>query len=245
MRYLLLLILFSCTKQKQEPSKIDCDFGLSDSAFQSHKFLRKPKKNDPPPPPPPTYPGQAVIFLDFDGDTVRNTSWNTSGDIICEPSGLSTEQMTEILNKVSIAYGAWDVSVTTSEVAYNLASRKTKLILTTSWEWYGQSGGVAFLGSMLFNNNTPCFVFTSLLGYNTKYIKEASCHEIGHTIGLYHQSIWENGLKISEYNYGCCGFAPIMGVAYYQLESGWITGYNSFGAIQNDTLKISSVIKKR
>ena len=38
----------------------------------------------------------AVIFLDFDGQTVSGTSWNVSGTIYAAPSGLTNDQITEI-----------------------------------------------------------------------------------------------------------------------------------------------------
>src|SRR5688572_7452443 len=40
------------------------------------------------PPPPPA----AAIYLDFNGGVVSGTFWNTNGDIICEPSGLTISE---------------------------------------------------------------------------------------------------------------------------------------------------------
>jgi hypothetical protein len=239
MRYLLLLLLFSCAKQKQEPK--GCDFGLSPEEIKIN-LKKPPKGHGNPHVPPPTYTGQAVILLDFDGHYVSSSSW---GNIECNPSGLDSVSALEVFNKVSSLYFPWQVIVTVDTNIYNLAnpSRRVRCILTTSYEWFGQSGGVAFVNSFTFGE--PCFVFTSCLGFNIKYIKEAACHEIGHTIGLYHQSLWSEGVKLSEYDFGCCGSAPVMGCAYYQDSSKFVTGLDSWGRVQNDTLKISSVIRRR
>lgn len=253
MRYLLLILIFaSCTKSVPVVRE-SCNFGLTEADFSINKALKKPKHNEPPPPPPnPSYPGQAVIFLDFDGHTVTNTNWNINGPIVCQSSGLGSFQMAEILDKVITLYSTWDVLVTTDSNAYHQASysRRTRVIFTTSYEWFGNAGGTAFVGSFTWGD-TPCFVFTSLLGYSTKYIKEAACHEVGHTIGLYHQSVWSNGVKIQEYNYGgCgsitgCGAAPVMGCAYYQPISLFTIGTNTYGNIQDDKYLISLIIKQR
>ena len=41
----------------------------------------------------------AVIFLDFDGHTVANTSWNYAGPIYCGASGMNNTQITEAFNR--------------------------------------------------------------------------------------------------------------------------------------------------
>lgn len=98
-------------------------------------------------------------------------------------------------------------------------------------------------------NNTPCFVFSSLLGYNTKKIAEACSHEAGHTLGLRHQSSYnENGIKISEYNWGQgsgeIGWAPIMGGSYNQNLSLWHYGPSNISAttMQDDIARIANVV---
>ena len=78
-----------------------------------------------------------------------------------------------------------------------------RVILTVTHEWYGSAGGVAFVGSYSWGDDTPCFVFSGLLGYNVKNISEATAHEAGHTLGLYHQASYDaNCVKTSDYHYG-------------------------------------------
>lgn len=182
-----------------------------------------------------------VVLLDFDGHTVPvGNAWNyTSSPMIMAYSGLLDSEKAIILANCQEDYAAFNVLITTDEAVYNAAPLNSRMrcIITESWEWYGQAGGVAFVGSFTWGDNTPCFVFSSLLSYNTKYIKEAVSHEIGHTLGLYHQSKYDAAcVKISDYNSGCCGEAPIMGVGYYQPDVHWWVGPNSYGCnnIQDD-----------
>jgi hypothetical protein len=122
-----------------------------------------------------------------------------------------------------------------------------RVVITESWEWFGQAGGAAFIGSFTWGNNAPCFVFSSLLNYNEKNIGEAISHEAGHTFGLLHQASYNGTTLISQYNPGNgsgeIGWAPIMGVGYYQNLTLWHngptpSGYNSY---QDDAAIITNV----
>src|SRR5688572_8154888 len=138
-----------------------------------------------------SYPSaNAVIFLDFDGHTVTGTSWNYNGPIECGSSGLDNTKITEIFNRVAEDYRPFNVNVTTDSTKYlaAAANRRMRIILTVTSSWYGSAGGVAFVGSFIWTDNTPCFVFSALLGYNAKSISEAASHEAVHTLGLYHQA---------------------------------------------------------
>jgi hypothetical protein len=148
-------------------------------------------------------------------------------------------------------YSPFNVIVTTDESVYNSANmaKRTRVVITETWEWFGQAGGVSFIGSFTWGSNTPCFVFSSLLNYNVKTIAEACSHEAGHTIGLRHQSVYDaNCVKLSEYNYGQgtgeTGWAPIMGVGYNENLTLWHKGPNSISCstIQDDIATIASVV---
>ena len=191
----------------------------------------------------------AVIFLDFDGHYVAGTSWNYSGPIDCGASGLDNTKITEIFNRVAEDYRPFNVNVTTDSTKYLSApaTRRMRVIFTVSSSWYGSAGGVAFVGSYIWGDNTPCFVFTALLGYNTKNISEAASHEAGHTLGLYHQANYDaNCVKISDYHSGTGsgenGWAPIMGVGYYRNFTLWNNGPNSYGcnSLQSDLTVITT-----
>jgi len=184
-----------------------------------------------------SYPSaSAVLFLDFDGHIVQGTSWNSDGPIVCNGSNLSAAQVTEIYNRVAEDYRPFNINVTTDSTKYASApsTRRMRVVLTTSSSWYGSAGGVSFNNSFTWGDNTPCFVFTALLNYNTKYIAEAASHEAGHTLGLNHQSSYDQICnKTAEYNSGTgsgeIGWAPIMGVGYYRNQTLWHYGSNPYG----------------
>ena len=198
-----------------------------------------------------SYPSaSAVIFLDFDGHTVSGTSWNVSGPIYCGASGLDSTKITTIFNRVSEDFRPFNVNITTDSTKYLAAplNKRMRVILTVTSDWYGSAGGVAFVSSFTWGDDTPCFIFTALLNYNVKNISEACSHETGHTLGLYHQSTYDGSCnKISDYNYGQgsgeIGWAPIMGVGYYQNLTLWNNGPNSYGCTnyQSDLSVITSI----
>ena len=191
-----------------------------------------------------SYPSApSVIFLDFDGQTVANTPWNSSGPIYCAASGMNNTQITEVFNRVSEDYRPFNINVTTDSTKYFAApvAQRMRVIITVSYEWYGPAGGVSFIGSFIWGDNTPCFVFTPLLNYNPKNVSEAGAHEAGHTLGLFHQAAYDAGCVLtSQYNYGQgageIGWAPIMGIGYYQNFTLWNNGPNPYGCTnyQND-----------
>jgi hypothetical protein len=124
-----------------------------------------------------------------------------------------------------------------------------RIVFTESWEWYGQVGGVSYTGSFTWGNNTPCFVFSSLLGYNTKNISEAASHEAGHTLGLRHQASYDaSGVLVSSYNYGQgsgeISWAPIMGVGYNSNLTIWHNGPTPNGSTsyQDDVAIITQAV---
>lgn len=178
----------------------------------------------------------SVLFLDFDGHTVDNTGWNVDDPIVCGPSGLDNTKITEIFNRVAEDYRPFNINVTTDSTKYLAAPafQRMRVVVTVSSSWYGSAGGVAFVGSFTWGDDTPCFVFSALLNYNTKNISEACAHEAGHTLSLYHQVVYDGSCNMtSQYNYGTgsgeIGWAPIMGVGYYQNFTLWHNGPNPYG----------------
>lgn len=192
----------------------------------------------------------SVILLDFDGYTVSGTMWNNNGDIVCKPANLPAADINNIIERMRIDYSPFNINVTTDETQYYLApvNRRVRIIVTESWEWFGQAGGTSYVGSFTWGNNTPGFVFSSLLSYNPKYIAESASHEAGHTLGLFHQSRYDaNCVKLSEYNSGAgtgeLSWAPIMGVGYYRNMTQWHNGPNTYACsnYQNDMSVIAAV----
>lgn len=198
-----------------------------------------------------SYPSASnVILLDFNGHTVSGTMWNVNGTFTCNSSGLSDAAITEIFDRVAEDYRPFNINVTTNETKFNSApyNKRMRVVITTSNEWYGSgAGGVAYINSFTWGDNSPCFVFSALFGYNIKNIAEAASHEAGHTLGLRHQSSYDAACaKLSDYNWGQgageIGWAPIMGGSYYQNMTLWNSGPNSLGCgvIQDDLSVITN-----
>lgn len=194
----------------------------------------------------------SVLFLDFDGHTLDvGTPWNVTSSVInLGASGLTNAQITEVFNRVAEDYRPFNINVTTDSTKYlagNVFSRQ-RVILTISSSWYGSAGGVSYVGSFTWGDDTPCFVFSALLSYNTKQVSEAAAHEAGHALSLYHQATYNGSCALtSQYNYGQgsgeIGWAPIMGVGYYQNFTVWHNGPNPYGCTnyQNDLTILTTV----
>lgn len=201
--------------------------------------------------PPPTAFGNWVIFLDFDGHNVVNQYWNGGVKFYATPSGLSSVEINNIVDSVRKDFSQFaSIAVTTDSNVYNAASlvRRQRVIITQYNEWYGSAGGVAYIESIKWGLDVSCFVFSKALGYKQKNIFEACSHEVGHTLGLYHQSSYSDAcVFLTEYNSGfgtgLTSRAPIMGNSYARIGYWWI-GPNSFGCtnIQNDSLTIRGLV---
>lgn len=196
-----------------------------------------------------------VLLLDFNGQYVNNTIWNTDGPFTSAavPSSLMSASMREsILQTIIEDFRGFEVKVTTSEAEYQSApaDRRTRCIITHNMGTrLGEpAGGRAYIGSMLWGDNTPCFIFCDVLQYNEKYISGAISHELGHTFGLQHQSSYDSEGQLSqEYHeglgYGTLGWTPIMGLTYYQSIVTWHKGTSVLGPdqIQDDMQIIGTV----
>ncbi|HLA52478.1 MAG TPA: hypothetical protein VK618_04205 [Flavitalea sp.] len=191
-----------------------------------------------------SYPSApATVYLDFDGETVMGTSWNWDSTIHAVPSGVIQPGITEVFNRVAEDYRIFNLNITTDPAVYDRApiAKRVRIILTPTSNWYGIAGGVAFVNSFVWGDGTPAWVFTDQLQFNPKYVAEAASHEIGHTLGLQHQSTYDQNCQlVNEYaegkGEGEIGWAPIMGVGYYKNQTTWHTGPSIIACndIQND-----------
>lgn len=190
----------------------------------------------------------ATMFLDFDGHTVTGTYWNTSGlqSIVCAPASLTDAQIMEIFKRVSEDYRPFNLNITTDERVFASAplNRRIRVIVTPSSSWRSGVGGIAYVGSFTWGDDTPCFVFTDRLGNTPKFIAECCSHESGHTLGLSHQSTYNSSCQLVEpyasgIGTGETGWAPIMGNSYYKNMTGWEIGPTQYSCtVIQDNLTI-------
>ncbi len=194
----------------------------------------------------------ATIFLDFDGHYVTNGVWNNGMPINCAAATVSATQITEVFNRVAEDYRPFDINITTDSTVFIAApfDRRIRIIVTPTSSWYPGVGGVAWVGSFVWGDDTPAFVFSDKLGpNNTKYIAECCSHESGHTVGLSHQSKYDGAdcnNPIEAYNSGQGAgeqaWAPVMGNGYYRNMTNWNNGPTPYGctSVQDNLSIISS-----
>ncbi len=190
----------------------------------------------------------ATIFLDFDGHYVNTSFWNSGYPINCAASGMSDAQITEAFYRVSEDYRPFDINITTDSTVFLAAplNKRVRVIITPTSSWCPGVGGVAYLGSFSWGDDTPAFVFCDQLGPNSpKMVGEACSHESGHTVGLSHQSRYGTDCSTpSEYYHSGIGigvnaWAPIMGNSYYRNMTNWNNGPTPYGCTNTqDNLSI-------
>ena len=181
---------------------------------------------------------QATIFIDFDGYYVNSTFWNGGNPIYCSPSGLTDAQITEAFNRAAEDFRPFNVNLTTDSAVFLLApiNKRIRVVVTATSSWYPAGyGGVAYLESFTWGDDTPAFVFSDRHGYSPKKVGETISHETGHTVGLSHQAKYAGDCDNpsepynSGYGTGEVAWAPIMGNSLSRNFSNWNNGPTPFG----------------
>ena len=194
----------------------------------------------------------SVIFLDFDGHYVNSSVWNNGAPLSCAPAVMTTTQITEAFNRTAEDYRPFDINITTDSTVFLAAqlNKRMRIIITPTSAWYPGVGGVAYIGSFTWGDDTPAFVFCDRLGPNSpKMVGECCSHESGHTVGLSHQSKYgaDCNTPIEQYNSGIGtgepSWAPIMGNSYYKNMSNWNNGPTPYGCtnVQDNLSLITSL----
>jgi len=215
---------------------------------------RKPRPPKPTPGEPPVVvtPVNGCFFLDFNGHNVSGTMWNVRGDFLCAPSGLNSTGEQTVFDRVVNYYAVFNpyILITRDENVFNsypVNKRRRIVITTTMPDGFQNQGGVAYLNSFGWFDNSPAFVNSAGLNFNPKNISDACGHEAGHTLGCRHQSDWRYNVDGSCYKYSDYLWANlIMGASYQDPNPVWGIGANSLGCtvIQNDTAVIFATLRK-
>ncbi len=190
-----------------------------------------------------------TIYLDFTGATLTDTAWNGGGGSIAALpfdtdgdtntfSDAEKQTIQNIYQRVAEDFAPFDVDVTTEEPPAGRLNRRddadlvfgTTVLITNHNGVYSCScGGVAYIGvfDAVGDYYKPALVFWDMLGNgNEKYVAEAISHEAGHNLGLSHDG-YSGGGYYPGHSTGVAspsGWAPIMGVGYYQQLVQWSQG---------------------
>lgn len=167
----------------------------------------------------------AVVYLDFDGETVTTSGWNSGNTINAVSQNYSADNIKKIWKEVSEDFMPFTVNVTTDRSVYNNAPQDSRMmcIFTDSWQWYKSTriGGVAKLGSFDNNRNDPCWVFNK----GTRVGAITASHEIGHTLNLRHDGRVASGTSEAETYYrGHNNWGTLMGGATTRDVAQWSKG---------------------
>ena len=210
---------------------------------------------------------QRVIYLDFNGHIATGTAWNSSYGLsaIDAPAfdldgnaasfgATELDRIQYIWQRVAEDYAAFDVDVTTEEPPADALTRSsssdltfgTRVVITRDWTAATASpcgcGGFAYLGVFDDTNEfyKPAYVFYNQLGSgNEKYVAEAVTHEVGHNLGLAHDGTTTGTAYYTGHGSGATGWAPIMGVGYYQALVQWSKGeYPNANNTEDDYVRI-------
>ena len=192
------------------------------------------------------------IFLDFAGFKY-NGNWggHTPGNvpaytIDADPSTFNTAEVAAIKEawvRTAQAYVGFNINVTTVDLAtpglsdalrqtfYDNTQYMTHTIIGGTYNWFGASGGVSYVGvaqqATTTNGMRTNWVFpVNGTGTNPKSVSSATTHEDGHHLSLQHQTDENNGGGYSSNN-GASGngsYAPIMGTTYNSQRATWRLG---------------------
>ena len=186
-----------------------------------------------------------VLYLNFGGENVSNTSWNTSLDRTTIPAlAFSTDSdfstfsdaeqtaIKRIWERVAEDYAPFNIDVTTERPA-SFGSQTAMALITQNTDANGDpnpsstAGGVAYVnvfGFSLYASYRPAWIYFNNLASTESYIAEACSHEIGHNLGLSHDGQTDGVEYYGGHGTGDTSWGPIMGTGYDRNVSQWSKG---------------------
>ena len=198
-------------------------------------------------------PGSAnVLYIDYWGGSLSGTAWNsrfnsnlpidyTAYDTDGNPGSFSNSErysMWLAWREAVEDFAPFNINITTSRAVYNAAAltNRSQMIVTTTRDWYGNAGGVAFVDVFDDNSNDYKVGWTWNLG--DRSMGMTISHEAGHQMGLQHDGIGSQG-----YYSGHGVWGPIMGAPFGKPYVQWSKGeYPNANQTEDDIAKISGKV---
>ena len=214
-------------------------------------------------------PGAAsVLYLNFSGENVINTEWNTMvgrSEIPAVPFSTDSDLVTfsdaeqsairRIWQRVAEDYASFDIDVTTERPA-TFTPRTAHALITRTTDANGDlnpqadlAGGIAYVnvfGTTQYAKYRPVWVYHNNLANEESYTAEAASHEIGHNFGLSHDGKTDGADYYGGHGSGDISWGPIMGTGYGRNVSQWCKGdYYLANNTQDDLATIAGKIPYR
>ncbi len=194
-----------------------------------------------------------VIYLDFNGQVVTGTAWNSNGNSLtfeaysfegdASFTNNELEQLQRIWARVAEDFAPFNVNVTTEEPPIedlrNTGGGDTRwgirTLISSNDPLNTGAGGVAYIGSFNWDSDTPALVFNG----GEKGAAETVSHEVGHTLFLGHDG---RTSPVEEYYFGhgtgATSWGPIQGASFSPSLSQWSKGEYAAANNQEDDLNI-------
>lgn len=182
-----------------------------------------------------------VIYLNFEGETVTGTPWNSSYNeglpIVAAPFA-TPAHIEGIWESIAEDYSVFDINVTTVRADFDEAatSNRVMVIFTPTKAWYGSAGGVAYVDSFGSPTNPYCWVFNLTLNGAA----ESGGHEIGHTVGLRHDGTSSRAYYTGHTHASGVSWGAIMGTSYGRTITQFSKGEYPGANRTEDDLAIAS-----
>ena len=170
-----------------------------------------------------------VIYLDFGGETASYSGWDRRittpvFDLDGKPDSFSTQEweaIRDITRIVGEYYSSFMVNVTNVYSASTMQKIQngdgTRILIGGNGAWGGGGTGIALLDTFTYSADIPAFVFSDDVKKFSTYhqkiqtIAASVAHEVGHTLGLKHNSDSTSG----EYSNGIVMFPTASGARAY------------------------------
>jgi hypothetical protein len=208
-----------------------------------------------------------VLFLDFDGENVTGTQWNSSlGRTTIPAVAFSTDTnfttfsdseqvaIKRIWERIAEDYAAFNIDVTTERPA-TFTTRTAQALITRNTDADGAAnpsstaGGVAYVNvfaTTSYATYRPAWIYFNNLASAESYIAEAASHEIGHNMGLSHDGTTAGSEYYGGHGTGDTSWGPLMGTGYNRNVSQWCKGeYYLANNTQDDLAIIAGKVTYR